>query len=161
MIKRYILGYAAISAFVFSLIVHIISIMGINIVDRIPPIWLIHIVIFILFILVFKDRRSSKTRGKLRDAREHIPPLVILIMVLLLIYSMANFFICNSEEGFMVIKGGRFILTIKGRFIRGVSEEEYTAWMAKELRGFSGHWMFFSFIAAVPVLFDRNMGVKK
>lgn len=55
-----------------------------------------------------------------------------------------------SEGGGPHIVDGKYVLQNHGNIIREITMEEYDAFQANELRGFSGHWMaFYAFAAGI------------
>ena len=50
-------------------------------------------------------------------------------------------------QGVPDIWEGQYVLHNHGTLIRNITEQEYTAYKAAEVRGFSGHWLAFYGIA--------------
>ena len=64
-------------------------------------------------------------------------------------------FMFATGGGSPSIQDGKFVLQSHGRLIRALTEPEYTAFKANEIRGFSGHWMVFYFVPFAYFLFYR------
>ena len=64
------------------------------------------------------------------------------------IYAFINFalFMVLMEGGSPSVKNGNYYLQSHGRKIRDLTKDEYLRFQSYEVRGFSGHWMFFSII---------------
>lgn len=64
------------------------------------------------------------------------------------IYAIINFalFMPLMEGGSPSVKNGNYYLQSHGRKIRDLTKDEYLRFQSYELRGFSGHWMFFSIV---------------
>jgi len=69
-------------------------------------------------------------------------------------YLVINFvvFIALMGSGSPEFSGGKFYLSNHGHVIREITESEFHRYEAYEVRGFSGHWMFFAMIPAVYFL---------
>ena len=75
-----------------------------------------------------------------------------VICALLFYYVFVNFivFMAKSKGGVPDVWNGEFVLQNKGKFIKNITEAEYTAFKINEFRGASGHWLFFYFM---PMIF--------
>ena len=129
-----------------SLGVHLITFLPINVEDKFPPVFLLHLVIFILFIpLVFIDRVLPKTNSK----SDIVPVWMRGCYLVIGAYVLFNFlyFLMNAA-GNPEIDGGRYFLKNHGVVIRELTLQEYNAESARVLHGFSGHWLIFYFYIA-------------
>ncbi len=159
------LYYIAISGFVVSLLIHIISLTGYNQNNSIPFIWIIHIFVFVVFIPgILKISRYDRIKQKNRKLIENVknltagvPKIISIIALISFFYAIMNFmaFIVLSEGGGPNIIDGEYVLSNHGDIIRTLTEKEYFLFQANELRGFSGHWMLFYSIS-VLMLYPRK-----
>ncbi len=75
----------------------------------------------------------------------------------LFLYTTINFilFIHATQGGSPSIHDGKFILQQHGHLIRELTADEYTAFKANEVRGLSGHWLFFYFVPFAYFMFTK------
>jgi len=150
-LKNYFL-YAAIIGWLLSLTVHLFSIFDIDIAEKTPYIWILHVGVFIVFIpsvielakyrLENGYRNDAKTNRKktfllLKTFIKTTPSWLIIIAFGGLIYATINFmFFMASQNGTPEFKEGQYFLQSHGNFIRNISELEYHHYKANVLRGF-------------------------
>lgn len=128
--RRFIQRFAWFSAsgFILSLVIHILGLL--NKVRFFG--WfaiLLHFGIFVALIgalVAFFRLRRLEGKGFWKRALRACPGWMAWVLLLLLVYSLANFFIFWNK-----------LFNLSGK-----SSDEI---MATVLRGFSGHWMFFYF----------------
>jgi hypothetical protein len=150
--------------FALGLLVHLISLSGIYIGDKVPFVWLLHVGIFVVFIPAIFYLNSNEEMKELKAKRRQNPIRVYkivfknapvafkIILAFIFVYAMLNFmfFMQQSEGGGPGISGGKYVLENHGTIIRELSQAEYFKFKANELRGFSGHWLiFYSFAMAI------------
>jgi hypothetical protein len=128
--ERFIRSFTLFSAsgFVLSLVVHILGLF-----NKAPFFgwfaFLLHFGIFVALLgaaVLFFRLRKSEGKGFWKRALRASPVWIRWMLLLFLVYAIANFFIFWNE-----------LLNLRGK-----SSDEV---MAIVLRGFSGHWLFFYF----------------
>jgi len=146
---------------VLAALVHVLSIMEIDLQEEFPFVLLLHLLVFVCFVPGFislfelQQAQSPSTSGRrrltlplLKQFFAGTPWWMFIIFALFLVYALVNFqlFAMESEGGGPGFIDGVYVLHNHGQIIREISQEEYHLFRANELRGFSGHWMaFFSF----------------
>jgi hypothetical protein len=154
-----IFGLLALLGFTLSLVVHISALIGIDVSSKFPYVWALHFGIFIVFIpFVLISRKDLGVKPSYSQIRDRFPMLIISIGLFIFIYAFINFFLFMgvSHNGTPIIKGGKFILQNHGQFIREITNSEYIALKANEVRGFSGHWLVFYFIPFANFMFAKK-----
>ena len=129
-----------------SLMVHLITFWPINIQDRIPIVFLLHIGIFVLFIpLVFIDRVLVKGPSMAGLGVAKTQPVWMWICYGFIgVYVVFNFlFFLIAGGGNPESEGGKYWLKNHGEVVRELTRQEYDRESARILHGFSGHWLFF------------------
>ncbi|HSA32642.1 MAG TPA: hypothetical protein P5077_02840 [bacterium] len=129
---------------ILSLIVHLLSVFSVDVSQFFPSAWLLHLGAFVVFApLVFYAKKDSNGNSLIFP---HAPEWVKTASISLFTYVVFNFlYFAISMEGSPSIEEGKYILHDHGRLIRELTAEEYHRFVAKELRGFSGHWLIFYF----------------
>ena len=152
---RFLFGAAAAIGFAASLLVHVAALQGVDVAAHISGVWLLHLGIFAVFIpLVLLFRRDLGSRTSLLRIATALPRLVAILGAIIFVYAIINFmlFMAATEGGSPTIQDGRYLLLNHGKLIREISLEEYSAFKVNEVRGFSGHWLVFYYVAAVCFL---------
>jgi hypothetical protein len=161
-----ILFYTAITGWSLGLLVHLLSIAGINVSDNFPFVWLLHIGIFVVWIpAIFELRKNPELKereqsGLLKQMKpfgywkiifKDKPVWLSVLAIAGLVYAFFNFmFFTFQQTGSTDFQNGQYILHNHGQLIRTISIAEYNQFKADITRGFSGHWMaFYGFAAAV------------
>lgn len=153
-----VFGLAALLGFSLSLIVHLCALSGIDVVARVPAVWLLHLGIFVVFFpFVISMRKTLGPKPSFAHIRAAFPPWIVMLGCALLAYTVVNFilFMAATEGGNPSIEHGKYVLMSHGRLIRELTLPEYTHFWANQARGFSGHWLAFYFIPAAYFLFRR------
>jgi hypothetical protein len=153
------LGFAALTGLVLSAVAHGFALAGVDVAEHVPFVWLLHVGIFAVFIpFVFSSRKRLGKQPSLADMRALVPGRVYAVGLGVFIYAMVNFalFIAATQGGSPAIEAGQYVLQNHGRLIREISFAEYEALRANELRGFSGHWMFFYFVPFAYFMFGKR-----
>ncbi len=165
------LFYFAATGWVLGLIVHLLSLAGFNITDKVPFVWLLHIGVFVVWIPAIiemknnEELREYKKSGVLNRMKpfgffkiifKETPTWLKTIAIGGFFYAIINFIWCFIFHlGIPDIWDGEYILHNHGQLIKTLTEQEYNHYKANELRGFSGHWLaFYGFAAAI--LFPSN-----
>ncbi|TCJ14252.1 hypothetical protein EPD60_09625 [Flaviaesturariibacter flavus] len=162
---KYVFFFAAI-CWLLAILVHIGSIAGFDVGDKVPFIWLLHLGIFIVWIptilsirnneevAAYQKQEVKRPLGIFKIIFKRTPIWLTIISVLGFYYAVANFFLfAISQQGSVGFINGQRALHNHGRIIKILSEQEYHHYQANEIRGFSGHWIAFYGIATA-VLFS-------
>jgi|GEM_PF-1301671 len=165
--RRY-LSKSAVAGFTLSLIVHLSSIIGINVNKYVPWVWVLHIGFMILIIpILFDSFPILSPMHRMRRFLVPLPPSARQLLIGFGIYALINFGIFFlspwAHEGSPAIREGRYVLLDQGpsgqqAIVRSISEAEYDRRTAAQLRAFSGHWMLFYLLSA---LYFRYVPLKK
>jgi hypothetical protein len=144
------LAYVALLGFVLSLLVHLCALAGIDVATAVPAVYGLHFAIFVLFIpfMLSLNKRFGR-RVRLSALAQLLPRWVRGLMFVLFAYVVVNFFLFLAATGGgspSQQENGQFILQSHGKLIRVLTAQEYTAFKANEVRGFSGHWLLFYFL---------------
>ena len=153
------LGFAALTGLVLSAIAHVCALAGIDVAERVPSVWLLHVGIFLVFFpFVFSSRKILGKRPSLADMRALVPGRVFAVGLAIFIYAIINFmlFAAATQGGNPAIEAGQYVLKNHGRLVRELSFAEYEVLRANELRGFSGHWLFFYFVPFAYFMFGKR-----
>jgi len=140
------IGLAAL-ILVISVAAHASSFLGIDPMAVIPGVMFIHLLIFPPFIaaLHYTNKAGGSSNG-LDTVLEQAPGWMQVMTGVCFVYVIVNFliFMVLSEGGGPDKRDGKYFLTDHGRIVREITEQEYVRHEAYVVRGFSGHWMFFS-----------------
>jgi hypothetical protein len=149
--------------FAVSLIIHLLTFLGLNLNERVPWIWILHLGIFIVFVPMLIAPLNWERKHWWRNFLAPMPKWVHYIAYGFFAYGIINFliFISLSMEGSPDIRDGKYVLRSDGRVedqrvIREISKEEYDLRNDRIVRGFSGHWMIFYLIPALYFWFPRS-----
>jgi hypothetical protein len=154
-----ILGIASLIGFVSALIVHIAALMGIDVSDNFPVVWVLHVGIFVVFIpFVFSSRKSLGAKPTFAQIRAAFPMWVVRLGICIFAYALVNFalFMLKTEGGNPSIVDGKFVLMNHGALIRELTAAEYSTFKANVVRGFSGHWLVFYFAPFAYFMFHKE-----
>jgi hypothetical protein len=154
-----LLGFAALTGLVLAAVAHVCALAGIDVAERVPSVWLLHIGVFVVFIpFVFSSRKVLGKHPSLADMRALVPGRVFAVGLAVFIYAIINFvlFAVATQGGNPVVEAGQYLLKSHGHLIRELSRPEYEALRANELRGFSGHWLFFYFVPFAYFMFGKR-----
>ena len=168
--KKY-LFYFAVTGWVLGLIVHLLSLADVDITEKAPFVWGLHVGIFVVWfpaILELKNNEELKTYqhsgilkrmnpfGFFKIIFKQTPAWLSIIAIGCFFYAIINFMLfMTSQPGVPDIKDGQYILQNHGHLIKTLTEQEYHHYQANTVRGFSGHWLAFYGLAAA-VLFPFN-----
>lgn len=154
-----ILALVALLGLALAAAVHVASLAGVDVSERFPLVWLLHVGVFVVFIpFVFSARRVLGTAPSISDMRGLVPAWVFFLCVAVFIYAVINFglFIQSMQGGSPSIEEGKYVLQNHGHLIREITQAEYVALRANELRGFSGHWLVFYFVPFAYFMFATD-----
>src|SRR5690606_8914405 len=147
-LARRLLGYLALTGLVVSLGAHAWAVLGNDIASQIPQIWLLHVGMFVVFFpLVFISRYdlgSDPTQARWTDG---LPGWAKILGFCILGYAALTFILllAHAGGGSPVVEDGPFVLLDHGTIVNEISELQYTALPAAQVRGFSGLWLVFYF----------------
>lgn len=167
------LFYFAVTGWTLGLIVHLLSLADIDITDKVPFIWVLHIGIFVVWLPTVLDLnkneelREYQQSGKLNKMNpveffkiifRQTPNWLAIIAIGGFFYAIINFMLfVISHHGTPDIQDGQYILHNHGQLLKTLTEQEYHHFKANEVRGFSGHWIaFYGLAAAVLFPFNRQ-----
>jgi len=153
------LALLAFAGFVAAAAVHGAALAGVNVSERIPLVWLLHVGVFVVFIpFILSSRKVVGAKPSLSDVRALIPGWVFLAGVAVFVYAIVNFavFLVSTQGGSPSIEAGRYVVQNHGHFIREISRAEYAALRTNEIRGFSGHWLVFYFMPFAYFMFAKH-----
>ena len=136
--------------------------------SRVDPIGVAIFIPFLCMILVMNSytvNHNGQGRGLLERIRssneasrqffrqlvQSCPLWARIASVALFLYVSVNFslFIKVMQEGNPEQRSGRYYINNHGELVRELTEVEYRSLQAHQVRGFSGHWMIFSFLPLV------------
>lgn len=144
-----ILGLFAALGFAASLAVYLYTYTGDSVSRQFPPIWLLHVGIFVVFapaaVIVAREQKA----GSLFDLLSSYPKWVIAAAVVLqLSMPIIGLPAFTSLEGSPEETTTGYVLNNHGK-MRVLSREQYLAAKALEDRGFSAIWLDFYGISAL------------
>jgi hypothetical protein len=160
--KKY-LFYFALTGWTLGMLVHILSLADIDVTEKVPFVWLLHIGIFVVWVPVVLDLKKNEELQEYQQSGmlnrmnpigffkilfKETPTWMTIIAGAGFFYALINFMLfIASQGGTPDIKDGQFILHNHGQLIKILTEQEYHHYKANEVRGFSGHWILFYGIA--------------
>lgn len=156
--------FLAVFGLVSSAIAHLSTFLGINPQRAFPPVWILHVLIFVVWLPVVFSLRNTLIKNQPRDfwkvATANAPGWMKVLSAALFAYTFFNFFftvfVLNQGGGPSEIDGKK-VLHNHGTIIRELTDEEYEAHQAYSVRTFSGHWMIF-YALGMTVLYSRMKG---
>ena len=154
-----LLALVACLGLLLSLTVHVTALLGFNVSEQVPLVWLLHVGIFVVFIpFVILSRKVLGSKPTFAQVRKLFPGWVVALGVLIFAYAIVNFvfFILAAQGGSPSIRDGKFVLQNHGRLIRELTASEYASFKANEIRGFSGHWLVFYFMPFAFFMFREK-----
>lgn len=159
-----IISLISLMLLITSLSVHLITFWNVNLQERFPYVFLLHIGIFVLIAPILllqkiEEKREDEKIITLRDGFDEVENPVkesedksypsnkfIVAYVLIGFYAMLNFMIFGlGAKGSPMIIDEKYVLRIHGQSDQEISKQEYDIASAQLLRGFSGHWIVFYF----------------
>ncbi len=152
--------------FVLSMVVHALTIVGINPTRWFQATWLLHLGIFVAFVpALIATSKMRKAAPKSDDAeltRKFTPPWLRHLTAAFFVYGIINFLLtifCLFPWG-RSTRLDRVVLRPDGKVVKKLEPRESEQFKANELRLFSGHWMFF-YIASLEMLVAHQRAGKK
>lgn len=166
-----VLFFFAVTGWILGLIVHLLSVADIDVVDKVPFVWVLHVGIFAVWLpSILEMRKNVELKTYLQSGAinrmnpfgfykiifKQTPTWLTVIAVIGILYALINFALfMASQPGSTSIRDGQYILHNHGQLIKILTEQEYHHYQANQLRGFSGHWLFFYGLAAA-ILYPFN-----
>jgi hypothetical protein len=151
-------GALAVIGFILSAIVHGLTLLGVDVEQRFPLVWLLHLGIFIVWIptvILFRRNRASKKNDPSKWTTQGEPRWMRLAPGILFAYLCFNalftYFVLKQDTTPGEVNGEK-VLKDHGRVIRKLTDEEYHSRQAYEVRMFTGHWLLFYWVAASTLL---------
>jgi hypothetical protein len=135
---------AAVTGFVTSVIVHLLTFTDISVMKVFPGVFVLHIGIFgIMLVSAFALKNQTSNLNNL-------PRKLTVTLMCLFAYAGFNFFASMhlNEMGVPGTVAGKPVLEAHGRVIRFLTATESAHHENYLVRGFSGHWMLFYFLIA-------------
>ena len=170
------LFWLALPGWTLAVIVHVLSIAGMDLNEKIPFIWSLHIGIFVVWIPTifslrkgeeFKQFQKSSLLTRMNPLSlfkaifKTTPHWLTAIAVIGFFYAIINFLLfALSQPAVPDAHNGQYFLENHGQIIRTLTEQEYHHYQANQLRAFSGHWIAF-YGAAMAVLFPFKVNPKE
>lgn len=162
------LFYFAVTGWFLGLIVHLLSVAGIDVTDTIPFVWILHIGIFVVWLPIGINLKNNEEYKAFQQARmqnkanllelykvlfRQTPKWLTIVAVGGFFYSIINFILFMIPQfGSPEANDGHYFLSNHGQQLKDLTEQEFHKYNANEMRGFSGHWIAFYGIA-VALLF--------
>jgi hypothetical protein len=154
------LAWAAMASAVFvaSLAAHLATFVGIDPLESVPDVMLLHLTMFPPFIagIVYakKSQRGGLTPQQFQAA---VPRWLQLLVAVSFVYAMVNFglFMALSAAGAPTKRDGRYFIAHGRAVAHEITEAEFHQQQAYVVRGFSGHWMLFSSAALLMIVGSR------
>jgi hypothetical protein len=156
-----ILGFVSLIGLVLALVVHCLTFLQVDVMDRFPYVWWLHGGCFIVGLpLVLMLRKKFGHRPKPKQLRAALPRWAGNLLIVAFAYAILNFglFFFLSEGGAPAIRNGQYVLQNHGKIIRVLSESEYHTQKSYVMRAFSGHWIVFYLTPALFFLFAFQPG---
>jgi hypothetical protein len=118
--------------FVFSAVVHFPTYADVNLMKRLPQLWILHVVVFVVWIPLVISLGMKSTRENRRKlwkiATRNAPRWIRILCIAVCAYVVFNsvfFFFCLSECGSPDERGGKKVLADHGTALRELTEEEF------------------------------------
>jgi hypothetical protein len=161
-IADFLFGSIALIGLLLSLAVHLSALLHWGPPPQMASYEFLHLGIFVVFVpMIFLMRREpGGGRVGWTQLKAMFPGWMLVLLVAVMVYAALNFalFIMGTEGGSAMLRDGRYVLSEHGRVIREITREEYLGFEANVVRGFSGHWLVFYFVAAAYYLLRRPQG---
>ena len=155
------LGFAASVGLALALVVHVAAALGIDVYSQMPPVRLLHIGAVLLFCACVLS--AARNHAKIGEIMSHIPAWAAVTFGTAFAYTLVNAFLSLpiSGGGNAVASGGGYALMTHGRLLANLTEREYHAHRAAELRFFSGAWLLLYLTPALYFLLWRDGSDKR
>jgi len=166
-------SYIAAAGLILSIVVHLLSLFGIDVSGPVPFVWMLHLGIFVVWFPAILELRKNqeikeiKAKSGINPIKFYstifkgIPKPLMYFMIFILVYATLNFFFFMkfSGGGGPGIQNGKYVIENHGTILKEITESQYFSMKANEIRGFSGVWMvFYSF--ALGILWPKTQTEK-
>jgi hypothetical protein len=163
--RHRLLGAIGLVGFGLTLLIHILTIAGIDVSSRFPYVWAMHAAVMVYFAssVLLLIRAGYPTRRLTLDILEdNLPAWVLLADGLFFAYMFINVLLCVSvTKGWNAdVVNGQYLLMSHARVLAHLTEREYHLQKAYELRMFSGFWLCFWTLSAGYFLFWKHVPVR-
>ena len=162
--RRRLLGAIGLDGFGLTLLIHILTIAGIDVTLPFPYVWAMHAAVIVNFasamlLLVHAGYPGRLTLDILQD---NLPAWVLLTDGLFFAYMFINLFLCISvtKGGNAEIVNGQYLLVSHAHVLAHLTEHEYQLHKAYELRMFSGGWLLFWAWSTSYFLFWKHVPIR-
>ncbi|HEY9102828.1 hypothetical protein [Chitinimonas sp.] len=150
----------ALGAFLLALLVHLLTLCGVDISVQLPFVWLLKLGIFALFVPMLEAQTAHKgTNTVPGHPLAHCPLKAKAAIAAIVAYAFINFLVCEAQapDGTLVQSDGRYTLQEPGKAVHELSSSEYRHLRVNELRSASGHWLVFYFLPFAFFLYRRHV----
>jgi hypothetical protein len=160
-IVPFLFGLFAAAVFVASLVVHVLALIP---GTRLPfgrVVWLHGLTMLVFFLMIAHGATVQSRAVWLGYRKEEVQPLmerqascgVWTVGLALFVYAILNFgYFIATVEGQADVRDDTYILRKKSVVLREITEAEYHEHRRRDLRGMSGHWMMFAWVATAYFL---------
>jgi hypothetical protein len=151
-------GSASLVGLILSLWFHLLTFVGVDVIERYPLYWFLHVGAIISAAATIPLLEDLGARPRLRDFRAILPKWAFVALVAVGIYAIVNFvlFIYLSRGGNPDVRDGKYVLLSHGRLIQYLTQAEYHEQEEYVARGFSGHWIAFFAEGTLVGLFRKR-----
>jgi hypothetical protein len=169
-----VLFFLALIGWTLALMVYIVSLIGVDIADKIPFIWLIHVGVFIVWlptVLLMRKNEEIKQANTLKRMNpvdmfkimfKGTPTWLVYIAIGGFAYGIIHFlFFMSLGIGVTGIIDGQYVLHNHGDVIKTLTEGEYHQYKAKEMKLASGQSIIFYGMAAAVLYPFRKRRIEK
>ena len=151
----------AVFGLVASAVAHASTFLGVNPQRAFPPVWMLHVLVFMVWFPVVISCRKIRAKCGRKDfwkvATRGAPAWMKALTVGLIAYAFFNFFFVTfvlGEGGVPAELDGKKVIHSHGKVIRELTDAEYERQQTYVVRAFSGHWMLF-YAVGMTVLCSR------
>lgn len=160
--------YPAAAGWIAGFIIHVLTFADIDVADRFPFIWILHLMIFVVWIPAIIKIRKMQTHqpisnipgrnlfSRINALTPATPQWMKILAFAGFYYAIFNFaWFIFHHNGSPSMQNGTYVLQNHGQLIREITEKEFHHFKALEIRGFSGHWIaFYGIATAILFPFD-------
>lgn len=153
-------------AFAVTTFLHVGTFAGFQLLELDHAFWLHLLIFFLALPLLLRNIRPFGGSGRRTvEIMSETPTRMTVGLLVFFVYALFNFFFCGSfllEGNSVGIVRGQKVMHDHGDVVRVLSDEQYEQLQAYELRGVSGHWLFFYWFAVCAYLsWVRGNGEKR
>jgi len=151
-------GYLAAAGFVLALLAHVSTFTGTAVDAGFPLVLVFQFGMILVWavLMIFMLAKFAR-RVQFDDLIRCLPPWAGVACILVFAYTMIDLIVCMSQmEGNAYVVAGQYVLSSHGHVLAHLTEHEYHAHRALELRALSGVWLAVYAIPAVCLLSWRE-----